>query len=145
MRRFNGWQRMWIIVTIGATLWFLVVWPLRTYSDAAQSRDSYHRSMLADYASGQCQRFVDGRLEKLVEPSYQQHGGTCWFIYTTRKVQNIDDVPFALEKAERQNNMDRLRSAGDVLLVGLVGLLLVSGGPVLCRLVGRMGPARLRH
>ena len=128
MRKMNGWRRLWILACAMAALWFLLIWPLRMYNAGAVARDSYHRSLMKDMSSGACQSYMELPLAKLIKPPYEPEGGSCWFIYTTREIHKIDDLPFTVAKAERRDTFERLRSAGEVWLVGLIGFICISGG-----------------
>lgn len=122
----NGWQRMWVVVTVVAGLWCLILYPLRHYTTTGNDR--YSTSMRADYESGKCQAYIAQPLRDLVEPPYESAGGTCWFIYTTRSINEIDEVPFTLARAQRHEQSESLKRLGEGFIVGLIGFLLISGG-----------------
>lgn len=125
MVRFNGWQRLWVVATGLAAVWFVGIWPLQEHDSFANV--SYHSSLMRDFDSGQCESYMTRPLAQLSEPEYEPRGGTCWFIYTTRQTNSIETVPFTREAADQLRTTERLKNYGLFLLVGVVGLVVFSG------------------
>ena len=120
------WTKLWLMVTLLLGLWFLIAWPIRTFSGVG---DDWHMtSMKADYTSGKCQAYIDKPWRTLAAPPFSGQGGNCWFIYTTRSQGDIDDVPFTWERAQRNHQWQTVKRFAKFFGTGLINFLLSAGG-----------------
>jgi len=128
MKNLNGWQRIWILITVALAAWFVVLWPIKSMNEAAAANTGYQQVLMADFDSGKCQQYIYGSLESLVEPPYGDgNGGTCWHIYTTRTIDKISTVPFTKEAAVNHDRIERWSTYGGILGIGAGIVALASG------------------
>lgn len=113
MNKLNGWKRLWL-VTSTVLLLGAGVWAFKAFVTSGVSNEGYLKSQQADFESGRYAAYINKPLALLVEPPYATDGGTCWFIYTTRVVYKIDNVPFDAAAAVSHNRWERLKSFADV-------------------------------
>jgi hypothetical protein len=122
LNRPNGWRRLWLAVSAGLAIWFVVVWPLQSLKDMQFGRSGYDRAIEEDFESGQCLTYQTAPLEKLREPNY---GEGCWHIYTSRKYDNT--VPYTLEARDNSNSATDRNWYLMALGIGAAGTAITSG------------------
>jgi hypothetical protein len=99
-RKLNGWQRLWLVGTVCLGLWLMGWWPLETAGDVSISNFSYRRDIEKDLRNPQCGAYQVAPISTLREPSVLEEG-SCWHIYTSRKYEKTDEVPYTLEVYDR--------------------------------------------
>jgi hypothetical protein len=128
MKKLNGWQRLWAVVTIILALWFVFLSPIKTMNETSSSNTTFQSNLLADFDGGACQHYINASLEDLVEPPYGDgNGGTCWHIYTTRMIDKVTAAPFTKEDAKKHDLLERLGIYVQLVLIGILLVFLSSG------------------
>jgi hypothetical protein len=124
LQRLNGWRRLWLVATAAVAVWFVVVWPLQALKYDPLHYD-YRRSIEKEFASGQCRTYQTAPIETLREPDYTDSG--CWHIYTSRKSENVPDVPYTLEAYDSWHSAWVRRNYLIGLSIGADGTAIASG------------------
>jgi hypothetical protein len=123
LQRLNGWRRLWLVATAAVAVWFVVLWPLKSLQFNVSEYD-YERAIEKEFKSGQCQTYQTAPLEKLVEPRY---GEGCYHIYTSRKYDNTNTVPYTLEAYKSNESAEHRNWYLMALGVGVAGTAIGSG------------------
>jgi hypothetical protein len=102
----NGWQRIWLALTALGFTGFGVLYPLSFYGPTWGERQ-YRESFIKDLQSPTCSPYRNKPFKELVEPPFSE-GGTCWHLYTSRRYEKTDVVPYTLARYdEGQAQQDR--------------------------------------
>jgi hypothetical protein len=126
LQRLNGWRRLWLVGTAAVAVWFVVVWPLQLLRDWRVGRVHYNLAIGDDFNSGQCSTYQTAPFEKLREPDSLKDGG-CWHIYTSRKYDSTNTVPYTLEVYTSHNSAEDRQQYLIGLGIGAAGTAIVSG------------------
>lgn len=98
LTRMNGWQRLWLALTVAALLAYGIVYPF-IYA-GAYVFGSYHyeerQHLLKDLASPNCSKYATKPLIQLEQPGWGE-GGSCYHLYQARKYGDPSVVPFKIE------------------------------------------------
>ena len=118
MQRLNGWRRLWLVATAAVAVWFVVVWPLQALKGASE------RETEKEFESGQCWIYQTEPLEKLREPGLSDG---CWYIYESRKYDNVSELPYTLEAYKKHQFASDRKQYLIALSIGLAGTAIASG------------------
>src|SRR5206468_5148398 len=119
-----------LALSILALLIFGVGVPFVVTYKISSAQWDYDRAIEHDYESGLCRNYIEVDLAELVEPKYQNEGGSCWHIYTSRffDIRWFGDIrPYTIE-VYRENKATQKRLVF-LMTAGLMSLLcvIVSG------------------
>ena len=126
LNHLNGWQRLWLVIAACFVTYGAIVKPLTVCSEGRLSSFDYRRSLERDLQNPDCRAYQTGELSKLREPANHEGGG-CWHLYTSRRYDETNSVPYTLEvhdKASSRNHTDCLMLVS--LIFGVMALILAA-------------------
>jgi hypothetical protein len=127
--RMNGWQRIWVVVTV-ITLLSAVGLSYSIVYRYNPSEWRYRDALQTDLKSSECRPYtLANSIESLPEPKFENDGGTCWYIYTSRKFDKSRRVPYTIEVYDADKRNYRLHEFG--LGVAVLSLAAVVGSGLL--------------
>lgn len=98
MRDSNGWQRLWLALSIALLLYSVFINSFILASKNDPAAYEYQSQVLREYEDADCAAFWTKPINELEEPPFhlnQEKG--CWHIYTTRFFNEEDVVPYTIE------------------------------------------------
>jgi hypothetical protein len=123
----NGWQRLWLVGTGLAWVCFGLIYPLILTGDDTEGNRTYRRSIAEDFKSPRCRDYMTGPVSQLSEPPWSDGGGSCWHIYTSRKIDGHEGPSFNLEDYDAKHAAFRRWYMLEVIAVFSTIVLVVSG------------------
>ena len=123
----NGWQRLWLVGTICLGLYLIGWLPLTTHTTAQIAERDYQRRLEKDLANPACKEYQTRPFLSLVQPEFDEDGGACWHLFTSRKYDDTKTIPFTMETYERRQQEHWRNIYLAELAVGTVGTVAISG------------------
>jgi len=123
LKNSNGWQRLWLVLSLCGAFYFAIVNPFVLTKDSTRSRYEYKFATEREMSRAECAPYMTRPFGELAEPPFVDMQGTsgCYHVYNSRRFDNQTTVPYTKEVL---NNDFSSKQWGDLFAVSGVGLLL---------------------
>lgn len=122
----NGWQRIWLVLTVAGLLYFGVFSALERASSGSTYGYEYRSSVVKDLENPSCVPYTVKPMSELKEPAYLSGGGTCWYIYTNRSFNPEAKLPYTVESYDSIKTRKWWETFFVFMGFGIAGVLISS-------------------
>lgn len=131
----NGWKRLWFVASALLLLYIVLINPFVMTADSRMGDYRFKWAVEKDYKNTDCQPYWTKPIDDLKEPKFDSEGGSCWHLYTHRKVYKPIKLPYT---AEDYNAHFSWRAWETIFSISGIGLVLSLITSALVYFVGRV-------
>jgi hypothetical protein len=81
----NGWQRLWLVITVAVYIYFCLVMPFKESEKSSSYRYQVLSSINSEMKKPECASYMSLPFDQLVEPSFPLSNEGCYYIYNHRQ------------------------------------------------------------
>lgn len=101
LNNLTGLQRVFLVAFLICWMYFAIWGSLVEANKVSDSDRNYGWYVMLDFQNPECLPYTTKPISELSEPKWTSIGGTCWHIYTHRKLNDDVKVPFTQEAWDR--------------------------------------------
>jgi hypothetical protein len=122
----NGWQRIWLVTTLLALFYALLINPFVQNSSGNAGRYNFKWAIEREMKNPVCIDYMSKPFIELSEPEYDSDGAKgCWHVYTHRRYLEGNKA-ITEESYQSQFVLEQWQNIGLYALMGLVVVLALS-------------------
>jgi transposase len=115
----NGWQRLWLVVTITGYVYFCLLMPFLESEKSSSYRYQVLSSINSEMKKPECASYMNLPFDQLVEPSFQQTDEGCYYIYNHRHFSDTKQ-PITPKSVGDKFTSDHRQNLLEWFLIGLL-------------------------
>jgi hypothetical protein len=115
----NGWQRLWLVVTVAGYFYFCLFMPFNETSKTSSYRYQVLNNIYSEMKKPECAPYMNLPFDQLDEPSLPRTTEGCYYIYNHRQFSETKK-PITPESVGDKFTSDHHQSLLEWLLIGLL-------------------------
>ena len=119
IRNSNGWQRLWLVVTVAGYFYFCLFMPFNETGKTSSYRYQILNNVHSELKRPECEPYINLPFEQLLEPSMPKTNEGCYHIYSHRQFSDTKQ-PITQKSVDDKFTADHRQNLLEWFYIGLL-------------------------